>query len=102
MSGQGQGGGGSKRTATAPPLRPSQISLPVLDNSQAAAGKARCYRCGESKPVSEFAKDRSKASGYKSICKDCDRAKSRRYYTENGERVRARINSANAAKRGER
>jgi hypothetical protein len=46
--------------------------------------------------LEEFARDRSKASGYKSHCKDCDNAKSKRYYAANGERVRARINSRNA------
>jgi hypothetical protein len=32
----------------------------------------RCSRCGESKPDRGFARDRSKASGLKSHCKDCD------------------------------
>ena len=39
-----------------------------------------CPRCGEAKPVSAFARDRSKASGRKSHCKACDAAKSRRWY----------------------
>ena len=37
--------------------------------------------------MSEFAPDRSKASGHKSHCKRCDNAKSRRYYAANRERV---------------
>lgn len=88
QSGQGQGGGNGKPTPSASTLAPHQVSLPVVPKS---AGKARCYRCQQSKPLAEFARDKSKATGRKSICKDCDKAKSRRYYTENAERVIARV-----------
>jgi hypothetical protein len=37
--------------------------------------------------------DRSKASGRKSVCKECDAAKSRAYYAENRERVIARVSA---------
>ena len=37
-----------------------------------------CPKCGDQLPVEEFARDRSKASGYKGFCKACDNAKSRR------------------------
>ncbi len=50
-----------------------------------------CFRCGERKPAGEFYADRSKASGRKSICKACDRAKGRAYYAQNAERVIARV-----------
>lgn len=62
---------------------------------------ARCYRCEASKPLDQFARDRSKASGRKSICKSCDKAKGKRYYAENGERAKARVNARNAELRGE-
>jgi hypothetical protein len=55
---------------------------------------ARCYACGEDKPVGEFSPDSSKASGRSSICRACDRAKSRRYYAQNRERVLARVKAA--------
>jgi hypothetical protein len=45
-----------------------------------------CPKCGQMRPLSEFALDRSKASGRKSHCRDCDRAKSRAYYVANRER----------------
>ena len=57
---------------------------------------ARCYACGEDKPVGEFSPDSSKASGQSSICRACDRAKSRRYYEANRERVLARVKAAKA------
>jgi hypothetical protein len=41
-----------------------------------------CYACNRDRDRSEFAPDRSKASGYKSICRLCDRAKSKRYYAQ--------------------
>ncbi len=56
-----------------------------------ASEVAECYRCGERKPTSSFYADKSKASGRKSICKACDRAKARSYYAENAPRVIARV-----------
>ena len=58
-----------------------------------------CTKCNETKPYSEFSKDRSKKDGYKSNCKDCCkayRAKNiehlreydREYYKENKEELR--------------
>jgi len=43
---------------------------------------ARCYRCEEMLPVSVFAGDRSKPSGRKSICRECDRRRARDRYEE--------------------
>lgn len=51
----------------------------------------RCYRCRENLPEGDFAPDPSKGSGYKSICRSCDNAKSSRYYERNRERVIARV-----------
>jgi hypothetical protein len=59
----------------------------------------RCYRCTGDKPAADFAVDRSKASGRKSICKVCDRRKSGRYYAANRRRVIARVQAAREAKR---
>ncbi len=39
-----------------------------------------CYACRELKPADEFAIDRDKAGGRKSICRPCDRAKAAAYY----------------------
>ena len=47
-----------------------------------------CPRCGKAKPVSDFARDASKASGRKSHCKACDAAKSRRWYADPKNRVK--------------
>jgi hypothetical protein len=54
----------------------------------------RCYACERDKPAEEFARDRSKAHGHSSICRACDRARSRRYYEANRERVNARVKAA--------
>lgn len=40
----------------------------------------RCRLCGETKPIAEFVPDKSRASGYISRCKECDRIKGRAYY----------------------
>ena len=58
-----------------------------------------CPRCGEERPLEEFAKDATKSSGFKSHCKVCDRAKSKRYYAENRERKLAYMADRNAARR---
>jgi hypothetical protein len=47
---------------------------------------ARCYACHEELPVEMLARDAKKASGHVSICKPCDREKSRRYYRETEKR----------------
>ena len=51
---------------------------------------SKCPRCERVLLVSEFARDRSKASGHKSHCKRCDREKSKQYYAANRERVLAK------------
>lgn len=33
----------------------------------------RCYKCGETKPLSEFNKDRTKPDGLQGLCKKCNR-----------------------------
>ena len=45
-----------------------------------------CSKCGDELRLEDFARDRTKASGYKGFCKACDNAKSRRYYEANRER----------------
>ena len=49
--------------------------------------------------IDMFARDASRSSGFKSICKPCDREKSRRYYAANRERKLAYMNARNAALR---
>jgi hypothetical protein len=58
-----------------------------------------CSKCGEELPVEEFARDRSKGDGLRSICKACDRGKSRRYYEANRERKLASMAKRRAALR---
>jgi hypothetical protein len=59
----------------------------------------RCPRCERFLPVSDFARDKSKASGHKSWCKACDRAKSKRYYAANRERMLAKRAARTAERR---
>jgi len=49
-----------------------------------------CARCGESRPLGEFISDASKRVGRGSICKCCDREKSRAYYVAHRETVLAK------------
>jgi hypothetical protein len=50
-----------------------------------------CTRCERVLPVEEFARDASKASGHKSLCKACDRVKSKAYYAANREAKLAKL-----------
>jgi hypothetical protein len=59
----------------------------------------KCTKCGDELRVEEFARDKTKASGRKSICKACDREKSRRYYEANRERKLAYMAERNEALR---
>jgi hypothetical protein len=55
---------------------------------------ATCCRCGEERPLEEFARDASKASGRKSYCKPCDAARCRDYSSRNSDKVLARVKAA--------
>lgn len=45
-----------------------------------------CPTCKETKPVSEFGKDRSNKCGLQRQCKECKREKERKYYKDSRER----------------
>ena len=76
-----------------PPARPRYLEV---ERGGGLVEVACCYACKRDKPVGEFSPDSSKASGRSSICRACDRAKSRRYYAQNRERVLARVKAAKA------
>jgi uncharacterized CHY-type Zn-finger protein len=61
-----------------------------------------CYACHEELPVEEFAPDSSKASGHSSICKPCDREKSRRYYQEHREEKIEKVKARYEARKPQR
>lgn len=42
------------------------------DKVKAHDGKCECCRCKKIKPLEEFAKDKRRANGYTTICKQCD------------------------------
>lgn len=48
-----------------------------------SADVKRCWRCELTLPVSAFGSDRTKPSGLRTVCRECDRDKSRRYYAAN-------------------
>jgi len=50
----------------------------------------RCPRCERWFPPSEFYGDKSKPSGPRSICEECDRAKARDYYKRAGREQKLR------------
>ena len=51
----------------------------------------KCGICGIKKPLSEFNKNKGRADGLQTICKDCNRVKSKAYYRDNYEEQRNRI-----------
>jgi hypothetical protein len=46
----------------------------------------RCVTCGLTLEVSNFNRKRSATDGLQNICRDCNRARARRYYRENREK----------------
>ena len=46
-----------------------------------------CTKCGETKSLDDFHRDKTKAGGRKSNCKECERERKRRFYEENREKV---------------
>ncbi len=42
-----------------------------------------CGTCRQSKPLTEFNRKSSRADGRQEVCRECNRASSRRYYAEN-------------------
>jgi predicted sulfurtransferase len=60
-----------------------------------------CNTCGLDFDPGDFSRDRSKADGYKPLCKSCDRAKAKRYYEDNRADQLAKANARNARLRRE-
>lgn len=50
-----------------------------------SGGKRKCYKCSETKPLEEFAKDKRKKSGRSYICKVCKNIIWQKYYHNNRE-----------------
>jgi hypothetical protein len=77
-------------------MQPGNLRAPATVE---AVVNRRCYACVETLPPSRFARDKSKGSGFKSLCKRCDREKSRVYYARNRERKLARAKARSASRR---
>ncbi len=60
-----------------------------------------CGTCGESKPLADFNRKRSRADGLQETCRDCNREASRRYYQRNRERHLRVIRQRTLAQRAE-
>ena len=45
-----------------------------------------CTKCGETKPLDDFHRDKTRAGGRKPYCKECVREYARRYYEENSDK----------------
>ena len=60
-----------------------------------------CSKCGESKPISKFNRDRSRKDGFASRCKACKKEDARDYYERNREAVIERERVRRASKSDE-
>ena len=49
-----------------------------------------CTKCGETKPLDDFHRNKTGAGGRRPDCKECVREYARRYYEENRDKVRER------------
>lgn len=46
----------------------------------------RCYKCGTTKPLDGFHKNRRQRDGFQNYCKDCARERNHQYYLDTPER----------------
>ena len=49
-----------------------------------------CTKCGETKPLDDFHRDKTRAGGRRPYCKECVREYARRYYEDNRDKERER------------
>ncbi|MBY6061659.1 hypothetical protein [Microbacterium esteraromaticum] len=63
----------------------------------------RCGTCKKSKPLADFNRKSSRSDGLQEVCRECNRASSRKYYRENRQHhlavIRARTDAQRAAGR---
>lgn len=50
----------------------------------------QCSSCGEHKPLTEFSKQTSSKSGYRSLCKQCVSIRSALYYSKNSDKLKTK------------
>jgi hypothetical protein len=48
----------------------------------------RCAQCKKVKPVTEFNKNKAKGDGLQTLCRECDKENSKKYYKNNKEKHR--------------
>lgn len=65
-----------------------QRSLPF---DQLPEPTKRCSCCRLVKPASEFHRDRTRADGLQSYCRDCNNSRAKRFHAENPDHCRERI-----------
>ena len=73
-----KGGKGNGVSAIVAEIKEKKLNQDVPD------GYKRCSKCGKVKPFAEFSKDKYKKSGLKSVCKECDVKRQRKYNALNG------------------
>jgi hypothetical protein len=60
----------------------------------------RCSLCRAEQPLAAFDRKRASADGLQNVCRDCNRARARRYYADNRERhIRLIVARTTAARR---
>ena len=52
----------------------------------------KCPKCGETKPIDEFYKNKTKKDGHSVYCKQCIANDSHEYYLQNKEKCKERLN----------
>lgn len=72
-------------------LQTNSVSETVLNNSQTFPDQIKkCWKCGLTKPISDFYKNKSKHDGLQDICKNCNHTTCKKFYKENPEKLKAK------------
>ena len=76
-----------------------EYGQPVQEVIMSILPQKVCRACGALKPLSDFNKDKTKKSGYRSLCRECDNAKSRTWHEQNHARAAASAKKRHEANR---
>jgi len=68
-----------------------RIPIPNQAKQEKQATTKQCTKCGKTKPLTEFHKDKGGKYGVQSRCKACKNAAAAKYRAENPEKVRAAV-----------
>ena len=63
----------------------------VKENKKRPPNFIKCYRCGATKPFTEFYNSKATIDGYSRTCKECSKAQQTKYYYKRKNRTARKV-----------